>query len=292
MGWNGSAPNEVAFDKTRQPQRDGARSKILLGIPVAILAIGSLCLFLFRNQDSDQGIRQSARGPTIENSLRKPIKLPKPEIIDKTATVIDPEARPTKVGEIVNNYIMLPSGRLHFIRGEVTNDLSRTVKRDWFAIFDRQCDNEIALCLTIEPGQVLVGTPLFRGRFLKDFLASLKEPIIPLQDDSEEIKELKRAVNAAKIELKEAYDRGEDIEQLMMETRKQLQDLGIYKQALESDLRDAIKMSAESTEDIDDFIKAANKLLEDKGIAPMELNLMARKRLERMVQQKRIQHEQ
>ncbi len=284
MGWNGSVANKTELGNQRQPRRGRARNKILLGI-IAVIA-SCICLLLFRERTSLQKIPQSAPKPEVVKNFRKPVKFPKSEIVEKTATVIDPDARPTKVGEIVNNYIRLPSGKLHFIRGEVTNDLSKTVKKDWFAIFDRQCDNEIALCLSIEPGESIVGTPVFRGRFVKDFIESLKEPIIPSQDDCEEIKELKRAVNAAKIELKEAYDRGEDIEQIMVDTRKQLQDLGIYKKTLESDLREAIKTSAETSEDITDFIKAANKLLEEKGIAPMELNFMSRMRLERMLQQK------
>ena len=55
--------------------------------------------------------------PAVTNAVAKPAE-PKP-------VKVDPNARPEKVGEIVNGYIKLPSGRLHRIRGEVTNDVAR-----------------------------------------------------------------------------------------------------------------------------------------------------------------------
>ena len=72
----------------------------------------------------------------------------------------------------------------------------------------------------------------------------------------------------------------------MLDTRNQLQDLAAYKHTLETELKDTIRNNATSGADIDEFIAAANRILEEKGIAPLQLNPLARKRLERMIQQK------
>jgi len=204
--------------------------------------------------------------PQQERKLTKAIKEVKPatprqpeRIIEEAPQKVDPNARPTKVGEIVNNYIKLPSGKIHYIRGEVTNNVAANAPKEWFEVFDHHCENEIALYLTMEPGETLVGTPVYRGRFVKEFLKSLEMPIVASPDDSQEVRDLKRAVTETKIELKAAYDRGEDIEQIMLDTRSQLQDLSAYKHALETDMKAMVRDKAESYEDIDDFIEAANQ---------------------------------
>ena len=193
--------------------------------------------------------------------------------------------RPTKVGERVGDYIKLPSGRIHHIKGERTNTNSR-VKQDWFRVFKTKTDNEIALIMTLEPGETVVGTPVYRGGFKNAFLESLNEPISVDPEDSQEIKELKKIVADARKELKAAYDRGEDIDQIMYESRNQFQDLATYRQSLESELRVALK-DINSEKEFDDLIAAANQMLEKKGIAPSSLNSISRLKLKFMMNQKK-----
>jgi hypothetical protein len=133
--------------------------------------------------------------------------------------------------------------------------------------------------LTIQPGQGLVGTPRYNGRFTKEFLESLKKPIVINDDDSEEDKELKRNVNLAKQELKAAYDRGEDIEKIMLDTRREYQDLAMYKQELRQLIYEYKKTENPSDQDVEDYVTAANKLLEAKGIAPLNIGPISRRKL-------------
>ena len=132
--------------------------------------------------------------------------------------------------------------------------------------------------LTIKPGQMLVGTPRYNGHVQRDFLESLKEPIIIKDDDSEYDKELKRAVRDAKIELKAAYDRGENIEDILLRSREEMQKLGRYKQELKTMTIQGLSNAA-TAEEMDDYIQAANKMLEAKGIQPMDLSPIAKIKL-------------
>lgn len=304
MAWNGSGSTaNVLRDGERQCAAGGVvaprpplffRAKSLLrGVLAALIVVAGAGIAYWLLPRSPKGEPEEPKAKPkpakwVERSSRTALSK---NVEEPAPKPVDPNARPTKVGEIVNNYIKLPSGRLHYIKGEVTNNVAATMPKEWYEVFDHQCENEIALYLTMEPGETLVGTPVYRGRFVKEFLKSLETPIIPSAEDSQEVKDLKRAVNEAKIELKAAYDRGEDIEQIMLDTRSQLQDLAAYKRALEGDLKEMVRESATSAADIDDFIEAANRMLAEKGIAPMALNPLARKRLERLIQQKANENE-
>ncbi len=209
-----------------------------------------------------QDFTPSEAAPLPEPEPEKPAELP-----------------PQKVGETRNGYILLPSGRLHKVRGVITNSVSATQFKGKYEIFDYHCENEIACMLTMEPGETLVGTPRYNGRFTAQFLESLKTPIIISPDDSEEDKELKRNVIAAKMELKEAYDRGEDIEKIMLDTRAEYQDLARYKQELRGLIYEYKKTDGVTDQDVEDYVDAANQLLATKGIAPLELGPLSRQKL-------------
>jgi predicted component of type VI protein secretion system len=189
------------------------------------------------------------------------------------------------VGETLNGYIKLPSGRIHRVLGVVTNSATASIKGK-YEIFDHSCENEIAGFMAMEPGQGLVGTPRYNGRFTRDFLESLKHPIIVSQDDTPEDAALKRAVIQAKIDLKDAYDRGEDIEQIMLDTRKEMQDLARYKQELTQQLHEMVKGDSEmTTEEMEDLVEAANQMLDAKGIAPMKFGPLTRRKIMLMREQ-------
>ena len=185
--------------------------------------------------------------------------------------------RPTKVGEVVNGYVMLPSGRVHRRVGVVTNSIASRPKGK-YAIFSRSCNNEIACYLTLKPGAIILGNLQHDGRFKKDFLESLKEPIIISDEDSQENAQLKRDVIEARLFLKDALDRGEDIEKIMQETRAELQDLMRVRIKHENLFREQLK-NCETEQDVDDLFKACNKMLEEKGIAPLTYGPITKKNL-------------
>lgn len=148
--------------------------------------------------------------------------------------------------------------------------------RGKYAIFQNKADNEIACVLATEPGTMIIGNSDLHPGFAERFLRSIKNPIIVEEQDSDYDKELKKAVRAAKIELKDAYDRGEDIEKLMNESRAELKKLGRYKAEIEKMALMQISKGDTTSADAEITIAAVNKMLESKGIAPIELNSMSR----------------
>ena len=257
----------------------------IAGVTVVIAAVGAW-YFLSQQQETAQPESKPKKIAKIAEVTPAPA-VPKPveEKVEEPPK-IDPNARPTKVGETVNGYIKLPSGRIHRVLGVVTNSATASIKGK-YEIFDHACENEIAGFLSMEPGQGLVGTPRYNGRFKRDFLESLKHPIIVSKDDSPEDAALKRNVIQAKIELKEALDRGEDIEQIMLDTRREMQDLARYKQELKQQMHEMVKSSEGemTTEEMQDLLDAANKMLDAKGIAPMTFGPLTRRKIMMMREQ-------
>ena len=263
----------------------GAFKGAIAGLIVVIAAVGAW-YFLTQKQEAAQPESKPKKTAKIAEVTPAPAA-PKPveEKVEEPPK-IDPNARPTKVGETVNGYIKLPSGRIHRVLGVVTNSATASIKGK-YEIFDHACENEIAGFLSMEPGQGLVGTPRYNGRFKRDFLESLKHPIIVSKDDSPEDAALKRNVIQAKIELKEALDRGEDIEQIMLDTRREMQDLARYKQELKQQMHEMVKSSGGemTTEEMQDLLDAANKMLDAKGIAPMTFGPLTRRKIMMMREQ-------
>lgn len=277
--------------KPRKPSSaKGAKSPavgkgLIAGLIVVAAAVGAYWFFTQGDSESptEKKGKKVAKIAEVAPSLPSPVKVEEPE--PEPPKPIDPNARPTKVGETLNGYIKLPSGRLHRVLGVVTNSATASIKGK-YEIFDHSCENEIAGFMAMEPGQGLVGTPRYNGRFTKDFLESLKHPIIVSQDDTPEDAALKRAVIQAKIDLKDAYDRGEDIEQIMLDTRKEMQDLARYKQELKQQLHEIVKGDAEmTTEEMEYLVDAANKMLDAKGIAPMTFGPLTRRKIMLMREQ-------
>lgn len=159
------------------------------------------------------------------------------------------------------------------------NQPKRTKAR--WEIFETKVDNQIAGMLAVEPGTQFFGDgrALMRG-FDKRFLKSLSTPIIVRETDSDYDKVLKRSVVQAKAELKSRLDAGEDITQIMLDTRDELQKLGRYRADAEKLALQNLRKSGVTAADADDIITAVNTMLESKGIAPIQNNQFSRLGLE------------
>ena len=277
MAWN-----QTTSTPKKAPTRQGLSSfvKGILAL-IVVCTLGGLVWWFVSSSPVEKEKKARTGGEIAEV---KPAQVKPKEVPVEVAEVkpIDPNARPTKVGETLNGYIKLPSGRLHRVKGVITNSVSATQFKGRYEIFDYHCENEIACLLTMRPGEGLVGTPRYNGRFKKEFLESLKTPIVVSAEDSPEDQELKRNVIQAKIELKEALDRGEDIEQIMLDTRKEYQDLARYKMELQELINEYKKDEGVTDEDVEDFVQAANKKLEEKGIAPLNVGPITRQKIRMM----------
>ena len=124
-------------------------------------------------------------------------------------------------------------------------------------------DRELALLLFPKDGNTGLLIP-FDRKFPDRFLESIKTPTLVTKDDPEELKEKKRELNEVKAYLKDRMDAGEDIVKLLNDEYWRLKKLYGMREFLKRELRDYVK-KAESWDDVDDFVKAANVMLENAG---------------------------
>jgi len=279
MGWNGSNSGTQVSTPNRSAQTSRRKDKgklrgVLAGL-IIVAAGGAAIWWFFAGRDTAPEVKPSTPAKSQKMMDAAPcttsnIATPDADLPPAKPKKVDPKARPTEVGEVVNGYVKLPSGRLHRRLGVITNATAATSK-PWYQVFKYRCNNQIATYLSITPGDTLVGSLEYTGKFRDDFLDSIKVPIVVKADDPPEVAQLKKDIIQARLELKQALDRGEDIEQIMIDTHNQLQDLKRVKGSVEMLFRDAVQ-KCETEEDVDDLIAASNKLLAEKGIAPLECN--------------------
>lgn len=138
-------------------------------------------------------------------------------------------------------------------------------------IFDNSVDIAIGGLLAIEPGESLIGDDSMGEDFTQRFLASLAHPIEIFEEDDDEIRAMKQAVIDTKADLKARYDSGEDIEALLSSIRRELRELGAYRDELKSQIEKLSRAKDITPETLEDYVSAANAMLDERGAKPIVL---------------------
>ena len=176
---------------------------------------------------------------------------------------------PQRVGELRDGYRLLPDGTLHRVLGIVTNTPPKMSLAD--KTFKHSADVELGNLLMVEPGDDVLGDSagMYKG-FGKELDAALAEPIVGEETDTDLQRELKAGVIELREELKRRRAAGEDIEKVMEDARNQLKELSLYRQELDEQVR-KLSVSQTTQKDYEDLIKAANAMLAERGVRPLEL---------------------
>ena len=269
MSWNRST-----YLKPKSTPKRGvsAGRGIVAGCIVVSLGIAAIWL-----------LRSGGEEPKDAPPKERKIKWVEPRKPPRTVPAPAPAERekplkPQRVGEIRDGKMLMVDGRLRKMsKHVVTAEVARVTIAD--KTFDEPTDRLLAHILEMEPGEALVGdsADLYRG-FDKAFVKSLSTPIIYDKDDDQYVKELKAGVQALRNELKERMAAGEDINKVLAETRDQMQELGAYRQEIESMVVEMTQEKGLSQEAYDDVVKAANRMLEERGCKPLELPAAVRHR--------------
>lgn len=275
MAWNGS--NGASAPK--QKPVNGARAVSKGAIAGVIVVLGAAAALYFL-------MPASAPAPTAPAPKEKSnaIEEVKPEIAEPPAeSVIEkvdiPKEKPIRWVEGLKNAALDDEGRVYFVPRPghklVTNDMAR-VKQP-YQIFKHGYQNELASYLTAPPGSMFIGNMRRNDRFVKEVVETMSLPIEDSEDDTPEQRELRQQMREVMKTLQAEVDAGRDVCELFDETRRELQELGRYRQTLETEIKKMYKNSEMSDADVELAIDAANQMLEEKGIAPMKFGAMAKK---------------
>ena len=263
--------DKVSAASKRQFRNGGSRGgKSLRWVIYAIVLVlaGGIAYFLMGGKSAPA--KESAKAPTKPQEIEsvKPAAAPKPAAVPEKPKA-EKKPKPQRVGEIRDGYRLLCDGTLHKVQGVITNAPGKFSVAD--KTFKHSADVELGNLLMVEPGDDLLGDSagMYKG-FNKEFDEALSEPIEFSDDDTPMQREMKQAVKELREELKHRRAKGEDIEKIMEDTRNQLKELSLYRQELEDEVR---KHSTEALtqKDYEDLVQAANQMLEERGIKPLEM---------------------
>lgn len=267
MAWN--KPSEGAAKPA--PKKPSAMRGILAGL-VVVCALGGLCLWLFSGNDAapkakpekERG-RIKAVAPVAAPTNAVPAKPIDPrEDYDHDLCFRDEKG--------ILRYKANPSLWAY----DKSRKCRKTTVGGWAnrpSPFKHSAEREIAALLTAQPGQRRYAYPNYSSPdFLESFEASLKEPTVINEDDTPDDVELKKAVADAKREISDRMRQGEKLADILRETKLELDRLVQYKDELDAQIRSIIRDGDGkfSTRDVLDCVDAANKMLEEKGIAAIQ----------------------
>jgi hypothetical protein len=266
MGWNGSGGSaDKSTKKASAKKKAGGLALKRAALGGLVVVVGALATFMFLS-DSAEPVAKKTKAPAKKTIAEAPVKAkktkapaPKAKKIEAPKKVVD-HPPTNKWG---NPWHWGPNKKL---KPKHISRFDRSKLPLYEQIFKNSADRTIAGLLVIEPGDDLIGSDEPSPWFMKSFLKSLKTPVVPTKDDSEEAAALKRAVNETKIELKARMDAGEDIVKILTETRRELRELGAYREELKKLVDDFRRKNAVTSADLEDMVGAANKMLEERGL--------------------------
>ena len=270
MAWNRPSGKKVE-EKGRGRQRNGRLKGLVAG---AIVVLGAAVAAWWIFGSGPAPVREEADG-TLKGLIKEvtpvaaPTNAPVREVVKNPPHGLKPgEWRHVKWTKPANWDQMSPGDRT---RCQPTGRVIRPKWMDAKQLFKTLPDKKIQRLLNVQPGQVILGTATYDERFVKSFLKSLETPIEFADDDTPEDREMKQAVIDVRKELKEAYDRGEDIAQIMRDTEKQLHEQAAYRVKLQHEIAVYRQSGEHSEQDVKDYIDAANLILKDNGMEPLKL---------------------
>ena len=260
------APPKTSPTDSRKNAGKASRKALWGGIAFAAIVVIGIVAFLFLSEDK-------AKEPDRNDKVRvKPIPEAKPKQPKPPKQTEDAPAPTTE--EAVTSEAPKPTSTA--TPGMPwSNKPPRVIKPRATDIKPRRFvyDSEelIANLLEIEPGTLMFGELPYGKRFNEDFKQAIMQKVKINPDDDEYTVALKKQVQAVKDDFKQILIDGGDVGEEMRKARNKLKELGMFKESLRRELFDLRKSGQYSSDDMKDFITAANKMLESKGLQPLKV---------------------
>ena len=266
MAWNRPSEAKPVAAKKKGTWQRGLLAGIL------VVALGSVAVWMMRLPTEDEAREDAKKSRLIKETTPAKTKAQKAETVEQAK-------KPVQVEQLA-------------AQKPVTNSVPRKLKLWEKGIrvpktkpappkrFKYDAEEDIAFFLETEPGETIFGEIPFDHRFIAQLKESFKEPVEIKPDDSEELKQLKKAIQETKDDLQKRMAAGEDIAQLFADSRHQLIELGNYRRDIINEMMEIAKSDDTPREDFEVYVKAVNAMLEKKGCKPFTPTPMTYKMLE------------
>ena len=260
------APPKPSSTASRKNAEKSSGKVLWGGISVAAIVVVGIVAFLFLNENKSKEPEREEKVRVKHIPEARP-KQPKPA--KQTEEAPAPEKEEAVVAESPKPTSTATPGM------PWSNKPPRVIKPRAADIKPRRFvyDSEelIADLLEIEPGTPMFGELPYGKRFNDDFKQAIMQKVKINPDDDEYTVALKKQVQAVKDDFKQILIDGGDVGEEMRKARNELKELGMFKESLKRELFDLRKSGQYSSDDMKDFIAAANKMLESKGLQPLKV---------------------
>ena len=235
MAWNRPSESKPVAAKKKGTWQRGLLAGIL------VVALGSIAVWMMRLPTEDEAREDAKKSHLIKETTPAKTKAQKAETVEQAK-------KPVQVEQLA-------------AQKPVTNSVPRKLKLWEKGIrvpktkpappkrFKYDAEEDIAFFLETEPGETIFGEIPFDHRFIAQLKESFKEPVEIKPEDSEELKQLKKAIQETKDDLQKRMAAGEDIAQLFTDSRHQLIELGNYRRDIINEMMEMAKSDDTSRED-------------------------------------------
>ncbi len=282
MSWNGSDGSVAKTPIKKKVKTPSAMRGIFAGLVVVAFACGGLFYLLSGDKET--------RRPTKET--KKPMSIA--EVKPAPATKSEQEEKVTPEDE----YIVVNGKKVKLAAdprtGKPKYDKNiRIIPMRASDIkpkrFEYEAEEMIASILEIEPGTPMYGEIPFGKRFKDSLVNSLTTPVEIKPTDDPYLVELKKNVQSVKDDFKKLLLEGGDPAEEMRKARQELIQLGQYRTQLIGELNTLRKSGEYTSQDMKDFLQAANKMMSDKGLKPITMPAILLRNME--LKERKIKNE-
>ena len=192
------------------------------------------------------------------------------------------EKRLKEIAEIEARYAgkEMPNGiatHLYYLKNPPK--ISITTKRP-YDCFAYTAERSIASLVLAEPGTEFLDQLEFGASFDNEFVNALLAKNEPAEGDDEKTLAMKSAVDEAKHEIARiCREEGKKPSEVMNEYAKMMYDLGKFERNIREMVSEARRNPELSDDDVIDFLEAANKLREERGLPPFKIPSLAKRGL-------------
>ena len=255
-----------------------SRKNLILWCAIAVLVLGGGVTLFFLLRGKDEKLPKEpvkAHSANLTNtkptrtSAPKPASPPAASVSKKDDGHPKPSAKPIVPAEAPKK-ALTPEDEGYVSPDPTFAERYKRFKEEQAKLpFKHMSELEIYRIISTMPGETILPTTL-PPSFEKDFIEHLNDPIVINDDDSDQVKQDKQTMIAVKAKLKELMDRGESIREIMESEQEHLVKVMTMRDNLFAELR-KIEESATSLQEVEDFVNAANKMLEEYGAQNIKL---------------------
>ena len=264
-GWNRPTSNQPTAKK------GGAKAPSMMkGIIVGAVAVvvGIVCIFAFSGK-SEKPVEKSEKTGGRIKEVKHVVATN--EVAKPTPPQTKEEKRLAQLKRIRDKYGDNIPDNLKPVVYYLENPPQTTYhpNQSKFSYLKHKSERTLATLLTARPGTLLIRQPHFNEGFDAELRAAAIEKIEIADDDPEDVKEIKKAVQETKDELVERVKAGEKASDIMNAETKALYELGMLRHELEIEVAKANRDPSKTDDEVRDFVNAANIMLEQRGSIPV-----------------------